>query len=167
MTHSPPAPAADLDRLLAGLDFPMFVVTAENNGDKGGCLVGFVTQVSLDPQRLLVCLSVENHTYAVAADVDLLAVHVLSPEQHELASLFGGTTGDEIDKFERCRWEAGPGGLPLLADCAGRMVGRVLERIPLGDHVGFLLAPVETQRAGDGPVLTYQQVTDLTPGHPA
>jgi flavin reductase (DIM6/NTAB) family NADH-FMN oxidoreductase RutF len=158
---------ADLNGLIAGLDYPVFVVTAQDHGEQSGCLVGFATQASLDPQRLLVCLSVVNHTYGIARNVDLLGVHVLRSDQHELASLFGGTTEDRTDKFAHCRWERGPGDVPLLSDCAARMVGRVLERIPLGDHVGFLLAPIQVERAADGAALTYQDVKDLRPGHPA
>jgi len=158
---------ADLDRFLAGLDYPMFVVTAAHGGEKSGCLVGFTTQVSLDPQRLLVCLSVANHTYRVAQRASVLAVHLLRPDQHELAALFGSESGDEIDKFARCRWQPGPEDTPLLTDCAVRMVATILDRIPLGDHVGFLLAPIDIERPEAGPVLTYQQVQDLRPGHPA
>src|SRR5207248_6722269 len=33
------------------------------------------------------------------------------------AALFGARTGDEVDKFTRCRWTSGPAGVPLLDDC--------------------------------------------------
>ena len=49
-------------------------------------------------------------------------------EAEDLVELFGGETGDEIDKFERCAWRPGPGGTPLLDGCPNRFVGRVLER---------------------------------------
>jgi flavin reductase (DIM6/NTAB) family NADH-FMN oxidoreductase RutF len=159
----------DLDAFLSGVDYPMFVVTVEHDGQRDGCLVGFVTQASIDPQRLLVCLSVANRTYELARDSGSLAVHLLCDDQHELATLFGSTTGDDIDKFSRCRWEPGPDGLPLLVECPAWMTGTILERIPLGDHVGFLIAPSKIRRRSPeaGPVMTYQQVKDMPPGHPA
>lgn len=169
MTDGEPLPAdsrAALDLLVDGLDYPMFVVTAAHDGQRAGCLVGFATQTSIDPPRLLVCLSVANHTQDVAQGTAALAVHLLGPDQHELAALFGSTTGDEIDKFARCRWRPGWGGVPLLTDCPRWMVGLILDRITLGDHVGFLLAPTATQSEG-GPVLTFQQARGLSPGHPA
>src|SRR5206468_3781620 len=97
------------------LDYPMFVVTAvdANTGARSGCLVGFVTQCSLDPMRFLVCLSRANHTYGVARGAPVLAVHALGPEHRDLATLFGTRTGDEIDKFTRCAWHPGPAGVPL------------------------------------------------------
>ena len=157
----------DLTGFLDGLDYPMVVVTAQYDGQHAGCLVGFTSQVSMDPARLLVCLSVQNHTYDIARDASALAVHLLRSDQTDLAALFGSETGDEIDKFTRCRWNDGPGGIRILADAARWMLGAVRERIPFGDHVGFLLDPIEAHRDGGGDMLTYQQVRRLSPGHPA
>jgi flavin reductase (DIM6/NTAB) family NADH-FMN oxidoreductase RutF len=157
-----------LDPFVAGLDYPMFVVTvATEDGDRAGCLIGFATQCSIDPPRLLVCLSEKNHTCALARFAPILAVHRLHPAQHDLAALFGSTTGDDIDKFTRCAWRPGPGGVPLLTDAPGHVVGDVLERYDLGDHVGFLLAPREGDGPRGGPALMFSQVEDLEPGHPA
>jgi flavin reductase (DIM6/NTAB) family NADH-FMN oxidoreductase RutF len=152
---------------VAGLDYPMFVVTAAADGRRAGCLVGFTTQASIDPPRLLVCLSERNHTFEVAQRAQFLGVHVVEPGQHWLAELFGGTSGDEVDKFARCAWFSGPEGLPLLQECPRRLVGRVLERHPLGDHVGFLLQPLSEHDGHPEQALTYQQVRDVEAGHPA
>ena len=50
----------------------MFVVTAvdANTGARSGCLVGFVTQCSLDPMRFLVCLAraVVKNGFKILAD---------------------------------------------------------------------------------------------------
>jgi flavin reductase (DIM6/NTAB) family NADH-FMN oxidoreductase RutF len=157
----------DLDAFVAGLDYPMFVVTATAGGERSGCLVGFATQCSIDPFRLLVCLSKNNHTYRVAESAPVLAVHRLDARQEELAALFGGSTGDDVDKFARCAWRPGPHGVPLLTDCPAWVVGDVLTRVDLGDHVGFHLAPTEVTATPDGQPLSFAQVRHLTPGHPA
>ncbi|GII25796.1 flavin reductase family protein [Planosporangium mesophilum] len=165
----------DLDPFLAGLDYPMFVVTAvhRDTGVRAGCLVGFATQSSLGPDRFLVCLSQNNFTYRVATYADVLAVHAPAATQRDLAALFGTRTGDEVDKFARCAWRPGPSGVPLLDDCPRRFVGEVLERVPLGNHTGFLLSPIEV--TGDatadgkptGRPLMFSDVADLDAGHPA
>ena len=153
------------DAFVDGLDYPMFVVTTAGGRDRAGCLVGFTTQASIDPPRMLVCLSVANRTYRVARKAELLAVHGLDPVQQELAELFGGATGDDVDKFARCRWTSGPQGVPLLDDCPRRFVGRIVDTHELGDHVGFLLEPVEVEASGDADTLTLQDVADVEPGH--
>ena len=157
----------DFDAFVGGLDYPMFVVTTAHDGQRAGCLVGFTTQASIDPPRMLVCLSSVNHTYRVAEHAALLAVHLLAPDQRNLAELFGGSTEDDVDKFGRCAWTEGPEGVPLLVDCERRFVGKVLAKHRLGDHVGFLLEPVQVEAYDEGQGLTYEQVEDVDPGHPA
>lgn len=156
----------EFDRFTEGLDYPVFVVTTTDGAERSGCLVGFSTQASIDPPRVLVCLSVQNHTHRVAERAELLAVHVLEEGQHELSELFGGETGDEVDKFARCDWRAGPGGVPLLDDCPQRVVGRILQRTPFGDHTGYLLEPVQAG-GDDAAPLTLREVADVEPGHGA
>lgn len=158
---------AQFDAFIGGLDYPMFVVTAAANRERSGCLVGFATQANIDPPRMLVCISTANHTYAVARGANYLAVHVLAPDQRDLAELFGSETGDEVDKFDSCRWRPGPGGVPLLEDCPRFMVGRVLWQHPFGDHAGFLLEPVEVEAASDTEGMSLDDIDDLEPGHPA
>ncbi len=153
--------------LTAALDYPMFVVTTAAGGRRAGCLVGFATQCSIDPARFLVCLSRRNHTCRVAAEAELLAVHVLGREQRALAELFGTETGDDVDKLARCAWTEGPSGTPLLDDCPNRFLGRVLDRFPAGDHLAFLVEVVDARSPDPGPLLTFQSVRDLEPGHPA
>lgn len=150
-----------------GLDYPMFVATTTDGVELSGCLVGFTTQVSINPPRMLVCLSIRNHTYRVARGASLLAVHVLGRDQHSLSELFGEQTGDEIDKFTRCAWTPGPGGVPLLDGSLRLFVGRVLERILLGDHVGFLLEPILVEAGSTVQGLTFEDVKDMEPGHDA
>lgn len=144
-TTAQPLSTEEFDRLVAGLDYPVFVVTTAHETARAGCLVGFATQVSIDPPRFLVCLSVKNRTYDVARHASLIAVHVLAPSQHDLAELFGSTTGDEVDKFSQCRWQPGPNDIPLLQDCQRRIVGRILEQHQFGDHVGFVLEPPQSR----------------------
>lgn len=167
MTEAATSPGSHLERLVEGLDYPMFVVTTAQGDERAGCLVGFATQASLDPPRMLVCISVENHTERVAERASSLAVHVLNPDQHHLAELFGATTGDDLDKFARCAWRPGPGGEPLLSDAPRWMVGHILERRSFGDHVGYLLEPTASGGGGDTRALSFQQVRRLPPGHPA
>jgi len=163
---------AEFHALTAVIDYPMFVVTCAAGGERAGCLVGFATQCSIDPPRYLVCLSHANRTEGVAQRADVLAVHLLSADQQDVADLFGAKTGDDIDKFQRCEWEPGPSGVPLLTACPSRFVGQVVDRRTFGDHTGYVLDVLDAAapEAGDGDrfrPLTFQHVRDIEPGHPA
>ncbi|MBW3658126.1 MAG: flavin reductase family protein [Actinobacteria bacterium] len=151
--------------MLTDLDYPMAVVTTASGDERSGCLVGFVTQCSIHPPRLIVFLSVKNHTFTTALDADGLGVHFLDRDQHELARLFGATSGDDVDKFSRCRWHEGPFGVPVLDDVRNRVVGEITDRLLGGDHVGFLLRPIEVHRAGALAQLSFSDVDTIEPGH--
>jgi flavin reductase (DIM6/NTAB) family NADH-FMN oxidoreductase RutF len=162
-------PGSTFLKLAGSLDYPLFIVTASDGQRCEGCVIGFATQCSFDPPRFLACLSRENRTYRLALGVEALAVHLVPRSQVALAKLFGGQTGDELDKFERCDWHAGPRGLPILDGCPSWLAGEILARYDLGDHVGFWLAPFEAQHApGDEEIVYFREVKDdIEPGHPA
>ena len=146
----------------------MFVVTTQGDGEPSGCLVGFATQTSMQPQRFLAGLSRANHTCRVAARSEHLAVHVLSRRHIDLARLFGGQTGDQVNKFEHCSWHPGPENMPILDDAVAWFVGKTLKRIDLGDHIGYLLEPVAGDAAeSSDDLISFPDVADLEPGHEA
>jgi flavin reductase (DIM6/NTAB) family NADH-FMN oxidoreductase RutF len=113
-----------------------------------------------------VCISHSNHTFALAARSDKLAVHVLDRSGYGLASLFGEQTGDNTDKFAACSWRHHQG-LPVLTDAHAWFIGRVLRRIEFGDHTGHLLEPIEAEADGRLDQLGFQQIKSMNPGHPA
>ena len=155
--------------IVAGLDYPMLVVTVASPAGRSGCLVGFSTQSSIDPPRFLICLSDKNHTYRVAnAGATRLAVHLLGAGQEELAKLFGEETGDDVDKFARCGWQEGPDGVPVLDDAAAWFSGPILERHRTGDHVAYLIEiDAAEHRDRSATYLDFQAVRDMEPGHEA
>jgi flavin reductase (DIM6/NTAB) family NADH-FMN oxidoreductase RutF len=162
-----PAAGAGFDALMGMLDYPMFIVTARRGDERAGCLIGFATQASIDPSRFLACLSDKNHTYRIARETDHVAVHLVPSHADPLAQLFGGETGDEVDKFARCPWHDGPHGLPILDACENWFAARVLERHALGDHVGFLLEPVVVRHGTAGRQFTFHRAKRIEAGHEA
>ena len=160
------APAA-FNAIVGDLEYPMFIVTARAGDERLGCLVGFATQTSIDPPRFAVCLSHRNRTYRHGHGADVLGVHCVPADAPALAELFGGETGDEVDKFECVAWEPGPGGTPLLAACPNRFVGRVLERLDAGDHDALLLEPVAAERGTDSDQFSFHRAKRIEPGHEA
>jgi flavin reductase (DIM6/NTAB) family NADH-FMN oxidoreductase RutF len=151
--------------LVSELDYPMFIVTCADLRERAGCLVGFATQCSIDPPRFLVCLSDKNRTYRVARGTDVLVVHLVPDSEPELAELFGSQTGDDVDKFAQCAWREGPAGAPVLEACGNWFAGRVLERLPAGDHVAFLLDPFEAHADRSEEPFVFHRAKAIAPGH--
>jgi flavin reductase (DIM6/NTAB) family NADH-FMN oxidoreductase RutF len=157
----------DFHRLVSGVDYPMFIITAAGRDERAGCLVGFVTQASIRPPRMIVMLSKANRTYHIAQDADRLVVHFLHPGNHALATLFGEQTGDQVDKFAVCDWEPGPAGEAVLSGTRGWVIGTILARHDAGDHVAHLIDLTAAKIDTPGSQLAFQTVIDMQPGHPA
>ncbi|OIK29595.1 flavin reductase family protein [Streptomyces malaysiense] len=154
------------DGFLGRLDPDMCVVTAAARGERAGCLVGFASQCSIRPPRFAVWLSKVNHTYRVARAAHCLVVHLLTRDQRALAERFGGETGDDTDKFVGLDWVPGPDGAVVLADAAAWFVGGILHRVDGGDHVGFVLDPLEWGGGAAGPLLRLSDTAGIEAGHP-
>lgn len=158
----------DLTDFGDALDGAMYVVTATSGGERAGCLVEFASPCSIDPPHFVAWLSTANRTYAVAREARYLTVHVLGRGQRDLAELFGEETGDTVDKFARTAWRPGREGSPVLSDVRTWFTGRIERVLPGGDHVGFVLLPVEQADPGGGtPVLPlrHRHVQGLEAGH--
>lgn len=156
------------DDIMAQLDPPMTVVTTVHGDVRSGCLVGFHSQAGMAPDAFAVWLSKANHTYRTAVFADVFAVHFLGETDLDLARLFGTVSDDDVDKFGRCTWRAGPQGVPLLDTASNWMVGRKLAMLDTrSDHVALVLDPMDAVFAGPFRPLRLSDVSDLEPGHSA
>ena len=157
-------PQGPFQRLVASLNYPVYIVTTATAKETSGCLIGFATQCSIHPPRFLACISKKNRTLEIARQADVLAVHVVEEKDRDLAELFGGETGDEVDKFAKVSWHS-EHGVPILDACERWFVGTVIGRIALGDHVGFLLEPIDAEKGTHAGQLMFQEARDIEPGH--
>jgi flavin reductase (DIM6/NTAB) family NADH-FMN oxidoreductase RutF len=154
------------EAVVANLDGPAYVVTTAAGDERDGCLVGFASQCSIKPARFAVWLSKENRTYRIAQSAATLVVHLLRQGDQDLAHLFRGETGDEVDKLEDVDWRPGPDGCPVLPRCDW-FGGTIAARVDTGDHVGFVIDPDGGvyERSGTRQ-LGMQEIGDIEAGHP-
>lgn len=160
--------ALGLEAYTTRTDYALHIVTTTSaDGRPSGCVVGFMTQCSIAPPRILVCISKLNHTFFAVEKSDAVALHLVGRDQTELAALFAEQTGDTTDKFRRCLWHTGVTGSPVLSECSAWLEGEILDRWSVGDHEALLVRPVAGGSGTHVDVLTFQNSPDLRPGHPA
>jgi flavin reductase (DIM6/NTAB) family NADH-FMN oxidoreductase RutF len=157
----------DFDQFVSQLDTALVVVTTASNEQRAGCVVGFHTQCSIEPQRYAVWLSKANLTYRVVLFATHIALHLLPRADQSLLQLFGGTSGDRTDKFALSRWTPGPGGVPLLTDCPARAVLEITSRWDDGsDHACIVGRPIAAGWADVTP-MRLSDAGDTDAGHDA
>jgi flavin reductase (DIM6/NTAB) family NADH-FMN oxidoreductase RutF len=138
---------------------------ASRAGAGAGCLVGFASPVSIHPPRFLVGLSDKNGTYRVALGSHVLVVHFVPEDATDLAELFGGETGDDVDTFAACAWRPGPEGAPILCEFEDWFACRIVDRFGFGDRCGFLLEPIDGEARRGQSQLTFHRAKRIDPGH--
>ena len=120
------------------------------------------TSVSLDPPLVSFCLGVASSSWPVLARARHVAVHLLAADQTEVARIFASSG---IDRFAAHRaWTTGPFGVPLLDGVLARLLCRVVQRVPAGDHTLVIAAPVALGPGVDGDPLVHHRGGYTTPG---
>jgi flavin reductase (DIM6/NTAB) family NADH-FMN oxidoreductase RutF len=153
-------------RLVSCADPAMVIVTTAAGNERGGCLVGFHAQSSIEPERYSLWLSKANHTYRLALRASHLAIHFLADDDIDLAAHFGTLTGDDVDKFQGVAFDAGAGGVPVLRQIPNWLVTRKVALLDEGgDHVCISTEPVEAHAGGGYRPLRLSMVDHLQPGH--
>ena len=155
------------DDLVTDINGAVVIVTTAVGDDRAGCLVGFHSQCSIHPPLYAVWMSILNRTSQLVTEAGFVAVHLLDDSEHDLAELFGGSTGDNVDKFSEVQWDRGPGDVPLLRRCPNRFVLEVARLLETdGDHRCVIGAPVAAEHAGDTDPLRLADVIGIDAGHP-
>ena len=130
---------ADLFRsLLRRHAAAVVVITAPGEPPAGFTATSF-TSVSLDPPLVSFALAHSASAWPAVQTSEVIAVHVLTQEQEQVARTFA-TRG--IDRFAaHGAWRPGPEGVPLLDGVLATLVCRVYQRVEAGDHTIVLATP--------------------------
>jgi len=112
------------------------VVTAVGpDGARVGVTANSFNSVSLDPPMILWSLAKTSRSLAAFEQATYWAVHILAADQETLSNHFARSAAN---KFIGLDVEAGPGGVPLLKDCASRLQCKTAFKYEGGDHVIFV-----------------------------
>jgi flavin reductase (DIM6/NTAB) family NADH-FMN oxidoreductase RutF len=147
-------------RLYRKLAAGVSVVATSGAGGPVGATVSAVTSVSLRPPLLLVSLALGSRTLAAVEARGVFSVALLRAEQRAVAEGFalpGGLRFAGVPYREIS-------GVPVLTDCLGWSVCRVVDVREYGDH-RLVIGEVLAAHAGPGRPLVWhdQEFAQLTP----
>jgi flavin reductase (DIM6/NTAB) family NADH-FMN oxidoreductase RutF len=108
------------------------VVTAVNDGEPTGFVVGTFTSVSLEPPLVGFFSDKKSTTFPKVRRARAFCANVLSAQDEQLCRLFAAKGAD---RFASIAWRPGPTGSPIL-ECATAWIDCTLEQIhEVGDHL--------------------------------
>ena len=95
------------------------VVTAQDEGRRGGLAVAWATQMATD--RALICVGKQSTTRELILGSKAFGLSVLAQQHLDIARRFGQGQSRDMDKFEGLGVHTATTGSPLLDDCAAAL----------------------------------------------
>jgi flavin reductase (DIM6/NTAB) family NADH-FMN oxidoreductase RutF len=132
------------------------VITALGAAGPAGFTATSLTSVAAEPPLLSFGISLGSSSWPAVAEASFVGVHILGEHQEELAARFARSGADRFGPATA--WSHGPHGVPVLDGVAAWLVGRVVGRVPAGDHRIVVAEAVagDPHGPGPGPLLYHQ-----------
>ncbi|MDM8300041.1 flavin reductase family protein [Collinsella tanakaei] len=139
------------------MSYGLYVVSAEADGQRAGCVINTATQVTATPPRLMVAVHKDNVTTGVIERAGAFTVTAIDKTADmPYIGNFGFRTSANFDKFEKYGCETSAVGSPYSPEHACALFAcRVVETVDAGTHLLFIGDVVDAQRLSDEEPLTY------------
>jgi flavin reductase (DIM6/NTAB) family NADH-FMN oxidoreductase RutF len=112
------------------------LVTTCEEGAWHGMPATAVTSLSVEPPSVLVCINRSASMHGPVTRSRKLCVNLLATQQADLCSDFGARPGAE--RFDVGAWQAGPDGLPYIAEAVACLFCTVDDALDYSTHTIFI-----------------------------
>lgn len=140
------------------------VITMAGPDGPAGLTVTSVASVSAAPPLLVFSLAAGSSSRPAVEHATSVVVNFLAEDQRETADVFARRG---VDRFAQVAWDPLPTGEPVLDGVAAWILGRIDQRIPVGDSLLITVRADRFHRREAAPRLlyvdrTYHRIGDLT-----
>ena len=143
------------------------IVTAHSGGKENAMAVAWHTSISIRPPLYGVSISPKRFTYQLIVDSKEFGVNFLPFEAAELVASVGGSSGQEMDKFERfniARDKPLKTAVPILKDAYAAYECQLVDDRSYGDHRLLVGEIVAVHRSNEA--FAPNEVIDLSKVNP-
>ena len=127
------------------------ITTRDADGQPVGMTANSFSSLSLEPPLVLWSIAKTSSNYAVFAEANHFAIHVMNKQQKDLSGQFARK---DIDRFEGVDIETNDAGTPLLTDFLSRFECTTEHRYDGGDH-SILVGRVQALASKEGEPLMF------------
>ena len=154
--------ADELRRTIARMPAPVTIVAAHTAGGPVGFTASSFVNISVEPPLVGVFVGAVTRSYEHFLRVERVAINLLADHQSEAAVVFAGK-GE--DKFDHVDLDPAYDAAPVITDAMGVIVGRIVERPVLGDHLMLVVHVEQVARRVKAPLVyqdrRFRALTDL------
>lgn len=135
--------------------YGVYVVSTLDGTRPTGCVANSIMQITSSPATVAVSMNHDNYTNACMKRAGVFAVSILSEQSDPaLIGQFGFQSGRDVNKFDGISFEEHES-LPVLSDCCGYLVCRIIDQMETGTHTVFLGEVIDGDVKGTAPAMTY------------
>lgn len=152
----------ELRRAIARIPAPVTVVSGYDGDEPVGFTASSFVNISVDPPLVGVFVGERTRSHATFSWVEQVAINVLADDQSEIATVFATSAED---KFAGVLLDPRFTAVPVVAHAMVTIVGRVVQRPVLGDHLMLVIQAEEVMRNLEAPLVyqdrKFRALTDL------
>ena len=121
------------------------------SGEVNGFTTCWVSQVSFDPQQVIVAVQREQHTHDLIEQGGVFSLNFLDTEQEDLARKFTEPLENRDGTVGGSPYSTGETGAPLFDEAFAHLECRVVGKMEAGDHTVYLgeVAAASLKRPAD------------------
>jgi flavin reductase (DIM6/NTAB) family NADH-FMN oxidoreductase RutF len=122
-----------------------------SDGEVNGFTTCWVSQVSFEPQQVVVAVHKGHHTHDLIEEGGVFSLNFLDTEQEDLARRFTRPLQPEDGTLGGSPYSIGETGAPLFTDAFAHLECRVVGTMEAGDHTVYLgeVAAANLERPAD------------------
>jgi flavin reductase (DIM6/NTAB) family NADH-FMN oxidoreductase RutF len=107
-------------------------------GEANGFTTCWVSQVSFDPQQVIVAVRKDQHTHDLVEESGVFSLNFLDTEQEDLARKFSEALQHEDGRVGGSPYTTGESGAPLFEEAFAHLECQVVGKMEAGDHTVYL-----------------------------
>lgn len=135
--HSEDMAMPDLRSALRKLAKAVVVVSAQHNDAPFAMSATAVSEVSLDPPTMLVCVNRRASIHAAIVESGVFCLNILNSAHDEIAHRCGGGVPPS-ERFQTGHWRPALAGVPRLRDAEASIVCSLMQTSTVGTHDIFI-----------------------------
>lgn len=148
------------------MSYGLYVVSAEADARRAGCVINTAVQVTAEPPRMMVAVHKDNATTGVIGKAGAFTVTAIDQTADmPYIGNFGFRTSATYDKFEKYGCEVSAVGSPYSPEhvCA-LFACRVVDTVDVGTHLLYIGDIVDARSLSDAEPLTYSYYHSVLKG---
>nr|AWM04836.1 flavin reductase [Bradyrhizobium amphicarpaeae] len=153
MNPSPAELSRDFKEVFSQLASGVCIVTFWRDGRLHGFTATSVTSVSMNPLRVLFCVSRSSESYDCLKPGSVIGISILTADQRTLSDRFASKVA--VGAYDDVRIAEKVPLAPVIEGALGHLTATVGEHIPSGDHMIMLCDVTSAQASSDGTPLLY------------